>query len=49
MWKPQKTFYKWNFQINNKKDPVIEESCNATQQPQILDLSDEYAPQNLTQ
>ncbi len=29
--------------------PVIEESCNATQQPQILDISDEYAPQNLTQ
>jgi len=30
-------------------DPVIEESCNATQQPQILEISDEYAPQNLTQ
>jgi hypothetical protein len=30
-------------------DPVIEENCNATQQPQILDISDEYAPQNLTQ
>ncbi len=28
--------------------PVIE-SYNATQQPQILDISDEYAPQNLTQ
>jgi hypothetical protein len=25
-------------------DPVIEESCNTTQQPQILDISDEYAP-----
>jgi hypothetical protein len=30
-------------------EPVIEVSCNATQQPQILDISDEYAPQNLTQ
>jgi hypothetical protein len=30
-------------------DPVIKESCNATQQPQILDISDEYATQNLTQ
>ncbi len=30
-------------------DPVIEESCNAIQQPQILDISEEYAPQNLTQ
>jgi hypothetical protein len=30
-------------------DPAIEESCNATQQPQILEISDEYAPQNLTQ
>jgi hypothetical protein len=30
-------------------DPVIEESCNATQQPQILEISDECAPQNLTQ
>jgi hypothetical protein len=30
-------------------DPVIEESYNATQQPQILDISNEYAPQNLTQ
>ncbi len=30
-------------------DLVIEESCNATQQPQILEISDEYAPQNLTQ
>ncbi len=30
-------------------DPVIEESCNATQQPQTLEISDEYAPQNLTQ
>ncbi len=29
-------------------DPVIE-SYNATQQPQILDISDEYALQNLTQ
>jgi hypothetical protein len=25
-------------------DPVIEESCNATQQHQILDISDEYTP-----
>jgi hypothetical protein len=30
-------------------DPVIEESCNTTKQPQILDIGDEYAPQNLTQ
>jgi hypothetical protein len=30
-------------------DPVIEENCNATQQPQILDISGGYAPQNLTQ
>jgi hypothetical protein len=30
-------------------DSIIEESCNATQQPQILDISDENAPQNLTQ
>jgi hypothetical protein len=28
---------------------IIEESCNAIQQPQILDISDENAPQNLTQ
>jgi hypothetical protein len=30
-------------------NPVIEESCNAIQQPQILDVSDENVPQNLTQ
>jgi hypothetical protein len=30
-------------------DPVIEESCNATQKPQILDISNQYAPKNLTQ
>jgi hypothetical protein len=30
-------------------DPFIEESYNATQQPQILDISDENAPQNLIQ
>ncbi len=30
-------------------DPIIEESCNATQRPQILDISDENTPQNLTQ
>jgi hypothetical protein len=30
-------------------DSAIEESCNATQQPQILEISDEYEPQNLTQ
>ncbi len=30
-------------------DPVIEEYCNATQQPQILDISDESAPKYLTQ
>ncbi len=30
-------------------DPVIEESCNATQQSQILDICDKNAPQNLTQ
>jgi hypothetical protein len=29
-------------------DPVIKKSCNTTQQPQILDISEEYAPQNLT-
>ncbi len=30
-------------------DPVIEERCKATQQPQILDISDENAPQHLTE
>jgi hypothetical protein len=30
-------------------DPVIEESCNATQKPQILEISNKYAPQNLTE
>ncbi len=25
-------------------DPAIEESCNSPQQPQILEISDEYAP-----
>ncbi len=30
-------------------DSVIGESYNATQQPQILDISDEYASKNLTQ
>ncbi len=30
-------------------DPVIEYSCNATQQPRVLDISDESEPQNLTE
>ncbi len=28
-------------------DQIIEESCNAAQQPQILDISDEYAPHTM--